>query len=290
MSTNNKIVKCLDEFISSVRVLRHNVGCPKLQSRVDNKGTINILGTGPSLTDSLSVLLSSGVSDSFMVLNDFAVSPKFQAVKPEFYIFKDPAYFLPDNIISERDKENREKVFHVINEIEWDMTVIIPSIYYNKDFLEYFSGNQQISILPINTLQIEYVNTAKYYKRLNKNLIAPIGNNILGLAIYAAIQLGFKEVNIFGAEHSWTKDIRVNNQNQVCTIYKHFFENDSELVPWRKAGVDEVFKMHEILKLLSNTFEGYYVIEKYAKLNHVNVYNYTPDSFVDAFERKVLEL
>ena len=41
--------------------------------------------------------------------------------------------------------------------------------------------------------------------------------------------MGFKTLNIYGADHSWSEDLRVDNNNRVCKISRHFY--DEVLLP-----------------------------------------------------------
>ena len=45
--------------------------------------------------------------------------------------------------------------------------------------------------------------------------VSPNGSNVSIGAIYSAILNGYKEINLLGLEHSWMKDIRVNDKNEV---------------------------------------------------------------------------
>jgi hypothetical protein len=119
------------------------------------------------------------------------------------------------------------------------------------------------------------------------NLGAPILQNTLIAGIFFALNMGFRKIYIFGADHSWLEETVMRNDNVLCIRQGyHFFDrDDQELVPNRKSNQGEVFKMHEFLKALSITFEGYIFLEDYALRIGAKVYNASSKSYIDAFER-----
>jgi len=113
--------------------------------------------------------------------------------------------------------------------------------------------------------------------------------NVLNLCVLVEINMKYSEVNIIGADHSWTKDLIVNDSNIVCMSNYHFTDND-KLEPTPIPMVNgEYFKMHEILRAFAQMFEGYQILRKYAEYNNVKIFNRTPNSFIDAFEKKNIQ-
>jgi hypothetical protein len=54
--------------------------------------------------------------------------------------------------------------------------------------------------------------------------------------------------------------------------------------PLDKRGVGQR-NMPELLTKFVTAFSGYFVLNKYAKSRGVSIFNATPGSFIDAFER-----
>ena len=104
--------------------------------------------------------------------------------------------------------------------------------------------------------------------------------------IYVSINIGFSEVNILGSDHSWTKELFVNNENQVCLTDNHFYDKTKlEFNVFRRLD-GSVYKMHEILRDYAYMFEGYHLLRKYGDYIGVKIYNRCSNTFIDAFERK----
>lgn len=283
---NSTVIKnCFITLIYSLRVLFHLNPSNRLSYRKDNKGQLHIYGNGPSLKTILSSNDYAKSEEVAFVVNDFAVSEYYSLVKPKYYMLVDPAYW--DDVVNLEDKELRDKVYNNINQItDWPITLFVPSYVLSKNRMKCFIYNKCVHIRAFNYTNF-YPTKSGFYKFILKNNfgVVPVGN-ILGQAIYAGINLGYDEILVYGAEHSWTEDLRVNENNEVCTIKKHFFEsNEYELIPWKKSNGD-LFKMYEILSSLRNHFYGYLFLEWYSKQMNVRIYNCTPGSFIDAFERK----
>ncbi len=282
------ITDVVTSFVYSIRILFHLNPKKRLAYSKNHNGIIHIFGNGPSLKKVLGNHDFNMNNDVVFVVNDFAVSEFYSKVKPKYYMFVDPAYW--SAVVNEDDKKMREEVYLSLNEkTKWPMTLFVPSNVINKQYLKQSIRNTNIHLHAFNYVNF-YPTRSIFYKFVLKNNfgVVPVGN-ILGQAIYAGINMGYDEIYIYGAEHSWTEDIRVNDNNEVCTIKKHFFDNgENALVPWRKSS-GEVFKMHEILTSLRNHFYGYHYLDWYSKQMRVKIFNCTPGSFIDAFERKQIQ-
>ena len=115
----------------------------------------------------------------------------------------------------------------------------------------------------------------------------PRPQNVLVPSIFNGINMGYNEIIIYGADHSWTENIRINNANQVCLTDSHFYDQEEvSLKPWRKATEGrEIYKMYEILWDLSNTFKSYHTLREYADTQGCHIVNKTGGSYIDAFDR-----
>ena len=101
--------------------------------------------------------------------------------------------------------------------------------------------------------------------------------------------MGYKEIYLLGAEHSWLQDLCVKEDNLLYIRHRHF-SGETELAPMHKAAPKntETFKVHELLEAFRRTFRSYWLLKEYASFRGAVVYNATPDSYIDAFERRDL--
>lgn len=245
-----------------------------------------ILGNGPSLINQLDESKIFINQETLFVINNFALTDYYKKLKPKYYIFADPCYW-DDKMYLNEYLKSQAILYKVAKETDWEINIIAPYLAKNR-FKDVFSDNKNINLYFVNTFsllpsikKITYFLYSKYYS-------CPQYQNVLILASFVAINIGYREVNLFGCEHSWTENIRVNDNNQVCIEDKHFYELKPKLSPWIKVN-GEVYNMSEILIDLSKMFQGYYYIKDYAKYKNTVIYNCTPNSYIDAFDRKKYE-
>lgn len=256
---------------------------PNIRNLKTDSETCYILGNGPSLIHQLTDSDFLYKQKNLFVVNNFVLTNHYKILKPRNYIFADPCYWDNKKHFDQYLKSQNilEKVSKDTN---WKINIIAP-----KDaescFRKHFDTNEFIDLYFINTNLVEPYHLNITYSLYSKYLAIPHCQNVLVLAIYLALNIGFKEINLLGAEHSWTENIRVNNDNQVCLMDKHFYELNAKLVPWINVE-GRVYKMNEVLVDLSKMFSDYYVMSDYAIYKGANVYNCTPNSYVDAFNRK----
>lgn len=239
-------------------------------SRINGDGTLTILANGPSLVMDLEQINFS--EGEFSVVNDFYKSPWYEKIKPSYHVLADPLYFTKD-----------EDIQPFVDAVKWNMKLFVPySAWKRMDILRHVPS-QYIEVVPY------HINT--YYGfdcfrdwTYRHGLSMPIPQNVLVPSIFNAINMGYKEIRLYGVDHSWTESIRMNDKNQVCLTDSHFYDNEqAKLLPWKKCGVQ--YKMHEILRDLAQMFDSYHQIRKYADSLHCHIVNMTKNSYIDAFDR-----
>ena len=92
---------------------------------------------------------------------------------------------------------------NLLSKTDWKLELFIPSNVFKQKTLAFLEENHNIIIRPINLASLSLVDKGLYYKLLSLNIAASF-NNVLAVAIYIAINLGYETINIYGAEHSWT--------------------------------------------------------------------------------------
>lgn len=280
------LVNIKDTFLSVIRIFIKSKIFKKRQSCVKDSSCY-ILANGPSMKSVLRENCNFFSNKEVFVVNDFVLSDYYERVKPSYYVFADPLYWMEDKKVSESIRSQRNTVLQLIlNKTNWMMNVYIPSVAYStRIFQEKFKKNTSIQVCFYNTAG---VNGFDCYKRIvfNLGLGMPLVQNVLIGTIGIALFLDFKKIYIYGADHSWTKDLVVNRLNEVCLLDSHFYDGDLKLSVWKKVDGNP-YKMHEILLDLHNVFVGYHELKKIALSKNAKIINCTKDSFIDAFERDV---
>ncbi len=242
-------------------------------NRRNDCDSLIILANGPSLKNELdSVVLSKG---DFSVVNDFFKSPYYRQLKPKYHVLADPLYFMSD-----------EYVKNIIDVVDWNMKLFIPQIIWKKNPIikNLINKNSKIEVIPFNTIVYEGFENLRFWF-YRRGLSMPRPQNVVVASIYTAINMGYKEIKLYGVDHSWIESIKVDSQNRVCQTDTHFYDtgNTPQNIWCKYTG--EPYKMHEILTDLSKAFEAYHNLRRYADNENVKIVNYTKNSYIDAFER-----
>lgn len=239
--------------------------------KVDNAGVMTIIANGPSLKEEISRIdINEG---DFCVVNEIFYSSYYKIIKPRYHVMMDSIYFI-----------NEDYFNTIINEVDWDMKLFVPFRKIKLLKLLKQMPNKHIKVIPFHINE----HTGKEFFRINmykRGLSMPMPQNVLIPSIFNAINMGYKEIRLYGVDHSWTESLRVNNRNQVCQIQSHFYDSNNNMEPWYKWNMKEIYKMHEILHDLSNTFKSYHLLKEYADKRGCKIINFTKNSFIDAFER-----
>lgn len=280
------VYKFIFSFFSILKILIFSKYNIKLRS-VKDYGKCYILGNGPSLKNDLDNNLEFFLDKKIFVVNNFATSNYYNIIKPKYYVFADPAYW--SAIENSTVVKNCRRTLEIIRDNTiWEMIVFVPPNALNNSILkDILKENKYIKIVDFNTTTISMkgFNNVNYFL-FEKNLAAPPIQNVLISSIFISINMGFSEINILGSDHSWTKELFVNDKNQVCTVDHHFYDNNKVNYNIFTRIDGSVYKMHEILRDYALMFEGYHKLREYGDYLKVRINNATENSFIDAFERK----
>ena len=249
-----------------------------LQDAINNmprpeKKLLRILGNG----DSLKSVVDSMTQDcDYMVMNSHVLHSSYIDLTPRYYVLADPAFFHP-----KKSYDGTGIVKRILTETTWPMTLFVPWEHAQR---VNFPSTEWVTIQYVN--QTRYVGPEQYRKYLYEhNLAMPEVNNVLASAIYLAIHMGYGQVELYGVEHSWTKDLYVNKNNHTCIKDSHFFDTDEVEANVIIDGTGRPMKFHEVLRLYADYFPAYWELRELADIHHCHIINMTPNSFIDAFER-----
>ena len=106
----------------------------------------------------------------------------------------------------------------------------------------------------------------------------PSTRNVLIPAIQLMINIGYKELYLYGAEFSWTKTIDVDPKNNKVFMNDRHFYNKEDIHYYEKGW----YKWY--LEAIIDMLGGMDQLTKYALSRKVRIINRTKGSFVDAFE------
>ena len=253
---------------------------------------IIIIGNGPSLTLSVEKYKDQIMENDRIAVNFFASSNLYEILRPNIYVFADPAFFfIPDN----QKNAIGTLINNIVTKTSWDMQMIIPFSACDAPMVTSLRQNNRIKI-------DFYINFKQYYlgksefDAWNDNIIGPPAQNVLNVAIYLALFWGYKETYLIGADSSFLEDLRVDQEtNELYTIDTHFYRNkevhsDHQFYDKKERGRSRAdWKLHELIYAHGRMFEYYEKLKKYADYKGLKVYNASEYSWINVFERKKLK-
>lgn len=245
---------------------------------VEKRGeTIIVMANGPSLKESLERNEELFLQYPSIAVNFAPISEEFFKVRPSYLVVADPGFF---QLTSENG--NMARLSEAMARIDWPLTVFVPAKSVRQ--ARTLWPNESISICGFNAIGLDGYpgfRSCVYKHRLGM----PRPRNVAIPALMIAIWLGYKEVLLFGADHSWMKTISVTDDNEVVSIQPHFYKDDAseeERVRHTYRG----YRLHTIVESFAIAFKSYHIIEDYARRAGVRIVNMTPGSMIDAFGRK----
>ncbi len=254
-------------------------GCPSKPSK-EKRGTIIIMGNGPSLRTAIEEDLEVLMSHPRLAVNLSALTPDFKTLRPDYYILADIAFFL-------KNKTGKvPALWQALAEVSWPMTLFLPAKARKMP---------EVKRLPAN-ITIKYYNLtpAEGFEALihpiyTSGLAMPRPRNVLIPSIMCAMREGFSKIVLIGADHNWSKTLWVTDRNRVVSVQPHFYKDDSEEL----KRAEEIFKnvhLHEVYENYAIAFRSYFTLKAYTDKKGVQIINATPGSFIDAFERSTLRV
>ena len=281
------ISRFCNTVISFIKILLFSKFKPDILKLREKKETCYILGNGPSLSKDLLDNSDCLKRSELIVVNFFAKSDLFQQLKPNYYVLADPAFF-SDN----HTKELCEKVINLFDEIKnkttWDLFVMIPYEGY-KYIKSHLCSNPNIHIIRYN--KVSSRKSFLWFDRFihNKQLAIFSGMNVVTVASYLAIVIGFKEINLIGVDHSCFKNYHIGKDNKIYLEDPHFYDDSKNLVLVELIDpkTKKISRLHELLLCDVIAFETYHMIEEYAQYKKVKIFNKCSSTYIDAFERKL---
>lgn len=243
---------------------------------------MDIFANGPSLKEHLDSIEKNDKRNrnDIMVMNFFAMHESFQEFKPEHYCLVDPMFF----IRTHRYEKVRE-LFEVLNQtVDWEMHLYIPRKRYEQ-FLAFSSlTNDNILIKKVNTNVFHGFNGLENLL-YRKGIAMPHAVNVSIFAIYIALYLRYGEVNLFGVDHTFFDNLRVDEQNRLCIAESHFYGKETNYKLLLKNADDSPWTIVEYLDEKLRVFRGHMKLRNFADRLNSRVINHTKNSLIDCYEK-----
>ncbi len=227
-----------------------------------NNKQLFILGNGPSLRQNIENDLSFLQSHDSLAVNFAANAPEFGLIRPKFYLLADPHFFRNSS------DPNVERLIGNLNNIGWEMTLFVP--LSAKIQRGVFSS----PMLKVATFPFVAVEGWKWLENMafNRAMGMPRPRNVLIPSIMVGAWLGYQEIYLLGADHSWLKTLDVTEDNRVVSVQPHFYKEDER--EEKRIRTDYVGRrLHEVLESMQIAFRSYHRIRQWADRQCIKIYN-----------------
>jgi hypothetical protein len=243
-----------------------------------------VLGNGPSLKNTFTDYEEILKKTPLICVNNFATSSEFKKFKPCYYVILDPGFFM---------HKQRPDVIATFNELKnhtnWPVNLFVPYLYRRDPDVQYFlQANSSVKISFYNYTIAKGFDFLTF-KLFRKNLAMPQFYNVLGAAVFLAVNMGYKKIWLTGADHNWFQDIHINEDNSLCRKDLHFYDKGEQaLIPIIEPVSGKTQKVGDLFQAFYRVFDSYYLLDKYSTWRKCKIYNASGFSYIDAFERKKL--
>lgn len=247
------------------------------------KERLIVMGNGPSLRETIrdyGLLLKSSRT---LAVNFAANTPEFSEMRPVLYVLADPHFFKMESDGKSSD-QNVVRLWDNLSSVDWPMALYVPCEAKIPVSIE---RNINITIKRFNMTPGEGLDGPVHWL-YRKGLAMPRPRNVLIASLMIALREGYKHIVIVGADHTWSRDLKVDDQNHVVSVQKHYYE-DSKKEEERVYQEYTGYHLHDILDSLRIAFRSYHQIAAYADRLGARIVNCTPGSFIDAFPRAKLQ-
>ncbi len=244
---------------------------------------IVVLANGPSLNKMVTENIDFLNKKDLMCVNSFPSSDFFVKLKPLYLIVSAPDYWL-EHVRPEMDAM-RNELYNKLLEVNWNIVFYLPA-QANKFHL-WQKLTEQNSFIKIKYYNLTPIYGFKWFRNFcyRKNIGMPRPHNILIPSIMMSIKMNYKNIYLWGADHSWLQTIFVDDENKAYLTHQHFYTKGIAKPLTMQKNVNEDRKLHEMLYKFVYTFEGYFFIREFSETTGNKIWNCTPDSFIDAFNR-----
>ncbi|MDE5875925.1 MAG: hypothetical protein K2H47_00235 [Muribaculaceae bacterium] len=249
--------------------------------------SLTVMGNGPSLRGVLEGDRAVLRDCDLMAVNFAPNTSAFFELRPKYLVLADPHFFY----VSASDGDpNVVRLWENLHRVNWPLLLLVPVRFAAAARTLAEAGNQhnkngQLQIKTFNTTPAEGLRSVNHWL-FDCRLAMPRPRNVLIASLMLGIWLGYKDIRIVGADHTWSQSLWVDDMNRVVSVQPHFYEDKKEELD-RVAAEYAGYHLHDILRSLTVAFESYHHIASYATQRGVRITNLTPGSMIDAFPRSL---
>ena len=233
-----------------------------------------VLVNGPSLKNQINYIKSNRLTNELLAVNFFCNSDTFWELKPSLYCVADPLVFNDSEVNAVIQKRLEEFVTN-FNAIDWNCRLFYPA-HFSRDSILDLVDNPFVIKTPYNFVPVSG-KSAIIQWLYSSGLALPTPESVVIPAIYLPITLGFKSLFLFGTDHSWIRDFRVNSDNTSSFGLDHFTGPESHTPNDRSVS--------QFMLSQYRLFDSHDSLRRYSDTMKCNIQNATLESFIDVYQK-----
>ena len=253
------------------------------KSNIDSD-SLMILGTGPSLSKTITKLTPCSNKYKFMAVNNFPLSEYFFILRPSYLCLIDSMYWININKLDLSVSKKIEKVFKKLIDVDWEMTLFVPVEAKNNLIKRIKNRNITVEFIRCPRYDFESVTVAAWSLSLG---VLPPRVNVVITAIYLSVLLGYKNIKVVGVDMNRIKNLEVDQESNSTGMRIDYFYNDKDKPSYlqHKLKGSQGLPVHIRLMRESSTFKWFALVNSYSKNRGVNLCNASEYSFIDSIDR-----
>ena len=256
-------------------ILFSSLTASKKIEKTKKGGGCFVIANGPSLNEEVDYIKINREINSVLALNFFCNSKLFFGLKPEYYCISDPLVFNSKDGY-ERIPENIDRFIENFNKVDWNCTLFYPQ-HFKTSFILDKIKNDKITLRGFNSTPL-YGKSKIIFHLFKKNLGMPIPESVIIAGIFLVINMGFKNVELFGVDHTWINDFKVSASNSSSFNLEHFYGSNTRTKSDRSVS--------EFLISQHRLFKSHEILETYSNYRNSNIINHTQNSLIDSYTKR----
>ncbi len=180
----------------------------------EKKEEIVILTNGPSLNQSIANHRSFLENKDLMCVNFFPNTSYYEELKPAYHIISAPELWI-EHAKPPYPQLSKELFENIAKKTNWKLILFIPFAARKYQTWQLpLKNHQHVHIVYYNPTPIEgFFRFCRSAYQMQLGMPRP--HNVLIPSLMLSIRLHYQKIFILGADHSWLKEISVDDNNQV---------------------------------------------------------------------------
>ena len=186
-----------------------------------------------------------------------------------------------------------ETLYKALSErVTWPMTLYVQ--YYNPEHFDYAAAighNPNIRIVRFHSTVFHGFRSVEFWCYRHG-----LGSGNFGTVVqngeFIGILLGYKQIDLYGVDHTLLEGLMVDEKNRLCRIQSHYYATQkgaAEPIYFNATNPPRPYTMHSYLAETAELFRGHDVLSDWAREQGVRIVNRTEGSMIDAYEREVIK-